>query len=66
MRGSLHFTLPQEQKDFELAQNALKYKIWTDDFDDWLRQKIKYENVEQISVQEVRDKLWEIHKETFE
>ncbi len=63
MRASLHFSLPDEADLFEQAQNAYKYWSVIMDFDNFLRQKIKYTEQQTIELQEVRDKLWEIVKE---
>lgn len=42
MRGALTFKLPEEQEDFLIAQNGIKYKIALQDLDNWLRSKLKY------------------------
>ena len=74
MKAFLSFKLPEEREEFELASNAYKFKQWTDEFDEWLRRLIKYENDECLNhddeqwlrVQAVRDKLHEIRKDIFE
>lgn len=42
MVGTLSFTLPEEQDEFELATNAHKYLAAIQDFDDYLRSQLKY------------------------
>ena len=60
MKGILEFSLPEENEEFELAQNGFKYKIALDDMDNWLRGKIKYGDLDEKThelYQECRDKL---------
>lgn len=42
MTGSLNFTLPEEQEDFELAVNAPRYQRAIQDFAEHLRAQLKY------------------------
>jgi hypothetical protein len=42
MIGTLTFKLPEEQDDFEHAQNAHKYLGALQDFDSYLRSQLKY------------------------
>lgn len=60
MVGTLTFTLPEEQDEFELAANAHKYLAAIQDFDDYLRSQLKYCDLpaqEADILQRVRDKL---------
>lgn len=43
MKGVLEFNLPEEQKEFNLAQNGGYYKAVLDDLDNLLRNVIKYD-----------------------
>lgn len=66
MIGKLIFKLPEENEEFELAQKAGDYAIVLHEMDNWLRAKIKYEELpeEQEKIfQEVRDKLREFTQE---
>lgn len=56
--AQLKFKLPEEQSEFETAIKAhdWKYTLW--DFDQWLRNELKY-NAVSDDYQIIRDKLWE-------
>jgi len=61
MQAQLIFNLPEEQEEFEMASNAIKYSIVLSDIDNYLRSKIKYTDLtdEQYKVyEEVREQLW--------
>ena len=46
MKATLEFNLPEENEEFELAKNAVKYSIVLDEVDERLfRQPLKYDNV---------------------
>lgn len=63
MKGTLSFTLPEEQQDFETAQNGWKYLAALDEMDEWLRGEIKYKDLKpevRDAYQTCRDRLWEI------
>ena len=63
MRATLSFSLPEEQYDFETANNASRYKSSLFDLDCYLREKIKYCDLppeKEEVYQEIRDKLHEI------
>lgn len=55
--ATLKFNLPEEQSEYYLATKGFDsfYSLW--DFDQWLRNEIKYQDKE---YQEIRDKLHEI------
>jgi len=55
----LVFQIPEEAAEHQLAECGPKYYNVLWDFDQWLRQIIKYEDRETIDPQEVRDKLYE-------
>jgi hypothetical protein len=62
MKATLKFNLPEEQEEFELASNAVKYSIVLSDIDNHLRSKIKHADLtdEQYKVyEEVREQLWD-------
>ena len=60
MLGILRFSLPDEEEAFLTAQKACDYKHTLTELDNFLRAKIKYEDVETMKVQDLRDKLHEI------
>lgn len=59
MKAKLIFNLPDENEDFEAAVNASKFKTAIYNFDQNLRSKYKYENIESMPLNEVRDLLRE-------
>lgn len=68
MEAILKFNLPEEQDEFELANNAGKYYsvIW--DLDQYLRNYVKYpaEDVPELltdTMALVRDELWKLMNE---
>lgn len=63
MKGILEFELPVDNDSFQLAQNAVKYSIVIEDFDNWLRSKFKYEDQKTIEIEEVREKLTELMRD---
>jgi hypothetical protein len=56
---TLEFDLIEEKQEYEYALNGVKYSLVISEVDNWLRDLIKYQNKETISIQEVRDKLHE-------
>ncbi len=66
MKAILSFSIPQEQEEFELAQKGGKYKAVLEDLDNWLRSKLKYEDLpeqEDKTLNSVRNKLHELLNE---
>jgi hypothetical protein len=67
MKAKLEFELPEDQYEFEVASNAHKYKRCLEDFDNYLRSRLKYETIQTEEIfnclQEVRNKLHEIIEE---
>ena len=62
MKGTLEFNLPEDQNEFETCQNGFKYLGAIQDFDNELRQIIKYggEGVSKDTLEayaEIRKKL---------
>jgi hypothetical protein len=58
MKGILTFNLPQENEEFELAQQGWQYKGVINDLDRWLRNKIKHGDLSEAdhqSLTEVRE-----------
>jgi hypothetical protein len=60
MRVILEFNMPEESEDYTVAMRGWKYRRVIEDFDNWLRSKIKYEDVETMDLQVLRDKFNEI------
>lgn len=66
MKATLHFDLPEEQEEMRLALKGVDYKIALEDMDNYLRHKLKYEELtsEQSKIyEEVRRKFHEITSE---
>lgn len=66
MKKILEFNVPEDNEEFEMANNGYKYQLALYEIDQFLRGKIKYQDLseaqEQI-YQEVRDKLHELTNE---
>ncbi len=45
MIATLKFKLPEDEEDLLLAQSGALYKGVLDDMDNWLRNKIKYQEI---------------------
>lgn len=59
----LKFDLIEERDDFENAVNGGRFRSCLWDIDQWLRSKIKYENLTEAqheAYQGTRDQLWDI------
>lgn len=62
MKGILEFSLPQDQDEFELAQDAHLYRQALADLDNYLRAEVKYCELDEAhaaAFQLVREKLGE-------
>lgn len=59
----LEFTLPEEQEEFDTAYKGHIYKQTIEELDNWLRAMSKYEDKEDVSIDEVRSKIREIERE---
>lgn len=57
MKGTLEFNLPEEQEEFEIAQNGGQYASIINDLDNYLRTKTKYGEKNVKVYQEIRDYL---------
>ena len=57
MKATLTYDLPEEQEEFKLACDGVKWSLVAWDLDQWLRSEIKYQ--EQNKLQPARDKLYE-------
>ena len=58
MKATLEFNLPEDQDDFNYANNGFKYYMALVEMDEWLRTEYKYNGKEEMY--EVREKLREI------
>ena len=58
MKAKLIFNLPEEQEDFNHANNGFNYYMALVEMDQWLRAEYKYNDKEEMY--EVREKLREI------
>ena len=58
MKATLEFNLPEDQDDFNYANNGLNYYMALVEMDQWLRSEYKYNGKEDMY--EVREKLNEI------
>lgn len=63
MKGILIFKLPEEEEEFKLAQKGPAYSAVVEELDNWLRQKQKYDDIETISIEEVRKHITELLEE---
>ena len=58
MKATLEFNLPEDQDDFNYANNGFKYYLSLVEMDEWLRAEYKYNDREEMY--EVREKLRQI------
>lgn len=63
MKGILEFNLPEETQEFTTATKANSLSCVISEFDNHLRGLMKYEDLEQVSIQVMRDKLRQIINE---
>ena len=68
MKGTLEFNLPEEQSEFDLANNASKYYSVLWDLDQYLRNFVKYPSDREDPIltdtmAKVRDELWRLMNE---
>ena len=63
MRAILEFNIPEEQQNFNVANNAWEILWVVTDLDDWLRNEQKYQNRENITITEIRNKIQELADE---
>lgn len=65
-KGTIKFDLPEEKREFDAAINAMELGFCLWDFDQYLRSRIKYEELnddQYKALQDARDKLWELMDE---
>lgn len=65
-KATLEFSLPEEKSEFDNARQGVDFKLALSDLDNWLRGKLKYEEIsatEAIIFQKVRDQLHECCKD---
>lgn len=65
-RTTLSFKLPEEQEALYNAQRGDDYRFALSDFNEFLRQKVKYEQLSETEHEiycAIREKLWEIVNE---
>lgn len=66
MKAVLEFNLPEDQDDFDTATNGWKYRSVLCDIDNFLRSKLKYEELppgEDIAFEKARTELWNLVNE---
>lgn len=64
--ASLHFRLPEDDDDFQAAQNGQKYRIALERLDTYLRNRLKYGEMDddvRIALQAARSELHAIANE---
>ena len=57
MKAILEFDLPEDKEDFEVASKAMDWSILAWDIDQFIRNKIKYEQDREDILQLVRNEL---------
>ena len=57
MKAILEFNLPEDKEDFEVASKAMDWALLAWDIDQFMRNKIKYEQDKDGILQLVRDRL---------
>ena len=57
MKAILEFDLPEDKEDFEVASKAMDWSILAWDIDQFIRNKIKYEQDREGVLQLVRNEL---------
>lgn len=60
MKAKLVFNLPEEQSDLKFSMNGIKWALAMNDLDNKLRNMQKYENIENISIDDCREMIREI------
>lgn len=66
MKATLEFELPEETEDFDIATNGWKYRSVLCDIDNFLRSKLKYEELlpgEDGAYEKTRTELWNLINE---
>lgn len=52
--------MPEEKEELHYALKGLSYSCVIEELDNWLRAKVKYEDIDVIKITEVRSKLSEL------
>lgn len=60
MRAQLTFNLPEENEEYKTYMNAYKYYCALSDLQSYIRNKWKYEDIDAVLVEDLKDKFWEI------
>ena len=66
MKAVLEFNLPEDQDDFDTATSGWKYRSVLCDIDNFLRSKLKYEELppgEDNAYEKARTELWSLINE---
>lgn len=63
MIATLTFNLPEEQNEFDTANNALNYKRALNEISYFLRNKVKYGGELNIEVAKMREEFYKILEE---
>ncbi len=64
MKILMEFNLPDDREDFDLANKAAWVAARIDDFDNWMRGYVKYQERETWpDLETVRSEFWKIMKE---
>ncbi len=57
MEAILKFNLPEEQYEFLVATKAISLASVINEFDSFLRSKAKYEGINELGIDELREEL---------
>lgn len=60
MKATLEFTLPEETDEHRHALEGSRWQNVVWELDQWLRSKEKHEGVHTVTVEEARNKIYEI------
>lgn len=63
MKAILEFDLNTERYEFEAMKNGLDYKAVIEEILELLRSKVKYEDEDMISIEDLRDRILEAVKD---
>ena len=61
MKATLTFNIPEEQEEFDIASNAHKFYSVISEFDNFLRNKIKYTDLPEeqyLIYKTIRQEFW--------
>ena len=62
MEVTLKFKLPEEREEYEAYYNGPSDSAALDELDNWLRGLWKHTDQENISIEEVRKRIWELRE----